>query len=221
MKINQKGFSPVEGLLTLVIVSLIGFVSWYVWDSSEKSGNSLKNAEKSSQSLAKSELERINSKPNLDDKHAVYSRFGVIFQYPKEWKVYDNQSSGDTAQILNFSSPDYKTHREPDRFSLIHDAGAVIGVDATEFPRKDVTAENYSSDKGLYLPKFDKNGRIVIINGNKVFQYDTPSTEIGSPDRKTTIFFRKDGTQIRVYINYAHDASIGCQNMSDLLRQWT
>jgi hypothetical protein len=32
MKNNQKGFSAVEGLLILVIVGLIGFIGWYVWD---------------------------------------------------------------------------------------------------------------------------------------------------------------------------------------------
>gem|GEM_PF-5416893 len=36
MKKNQHGFGAIEGLLLLVIVSLIGFVGWYVWQSKNK-----------------------------------------------------------------------------------------------------------------------------------------------------------------------------------------
>lgn len=35
MKTNQKGFSAIEGILVLVIVGLIGFVGWYVWQSNK------------------------------------------------------------------------------------------------------------------------------------------------------------------------------------------
>ncbi len=38
---NQKGFSPVEGLLIFVIVGLIGFVGWYVMDSKDTTNKQL------------------------------------------------------------------------------------------------------------------------------------------------------------------------------------
>ncbi len=35
MKRNQTGFTIIEGLLILIIIGLVSFVGWYVWDSSK------------------------------------------------------------------------------------------------------------------------------------------------------------------------------------------
>lgn len=40
MKLNTKGFSAVEGLLILIIVGIIGFAGWKVWDASRIRNNS-------------------------------------------------------------------------------------------------------------------------------------------------------------------------------------
>jgi hypothetical protein len=44
MKKNQKGFSHVEILLLIVIVGIIGFVSWYVWHSVGQADKNLNSA---------------------------------------------------------------------------------------------------------------------------------------------------------------------------------
>ncbi|MDB5163622.1 MAG: hypothetical protein JWS12_239 [Candidatus Saccharibacteria bacterium] len=51
-KINQKGFSAVEGLLILVIVSVIGFIGWYVWNSNKKTTTSYNNAAATNQAAS-------------------------------------------------------------------------------------------------------------------------------------------------------------------------
>lgn len=50
MKTNQKGFSTLEVILILVIVGLVGFVGWYVYDSSQKTNDTYTAASKSSSS---------------------------------------------------------------------------------------------------------------------------------------------------------------------------
>jgi hypothetical protein len=52
MKINEKGFSAVEGLLILIIVSIIGGAGWYVWNANNKAQDSLDNADASSSTSA-------------------------------------------------------------------------------------------------------------------------------------------------------------------------
>jgi predicted negative regulator of RcsB-dependent stress response len=48
MNKDQKGLALLESLLILVIVALIGFIGWYVWNSNKKTNVSLNNANKSS-----------------------------------------------------------------------------------------------------------------------------------------------------------------------------
>ena len=36
MKLGQKGFSVVEGLLILIVVSIVGFGGWYVWNQNQE-----------------------------------------------------------------------------------------------------------------------------------------------------------------------------------------
>lgn len=43
MKLNQKGFSVVEGLLIAAIVCIIGFTGWFVWHARNTSHNSTAN----------------------------------------------------------------------------------------------------------------------------------------------------------------------------------
>lgn len=44
MKTSQKGFATLEGLLILIIVGLIGFVGWYVYQSKNAADKSYSNA---------------------------------------------------------------------------------------------------------------------------------------------------------------------------------
>ncbi len=45
-KISQEGFSLPETLLIAVIVGVLGFVGWYVWNAKTKTNNSFNNATK-------------------------------------------------------------------------------------------------------------------------------------------------------------------------------
>lgn len=41
---NQRGFSAVEAILLLVILGLVGFVGWYVYDSGQKTSEDTKSS---------------------------------------------------------------------------------------------------------------------------------------------------------------------------------
>ncbi|HSW78416.1 MAG TPA: hypothetical protein VLF88_00140 [Candidatus Babeliales bacterium] len=50
MKINQKGFGAVEGILVLIIVGLLCFIGWYVYDTKNKTDQTLETVDKTSNS---------------------------------------------------------------------------------------------------------------------------------------------------------------------------
>ena len=87
MKNNQKGFSGVEGLLTLVIVGLIAFVGWYVWSTNSKSNQTLTNANKTSESTTAS--------PKIPLGWTSYENksLGISFAYPKNWSFKDKSTT--------------------------------------------------------------------------------------------------------------------------------
>jgi Tfp pilus assembly protein PilE len=69
MKNNQKGFGVIEGFLILVIVGLLVFVGWYVW-------NSKNNADKN-----------LNAASTLSNTQTVTKKTDTQNTQPKENKV--------------------------------------------------------------------------------------------------------------------------------------
>jgi hypothetical protein len=44
VKLNQRGFTLIEGLLLAIFLTLIGFTGWYVWDSNNKTDKATDSA---------------------------------------------------------------------------------------------------------------------------------------------------------------------------------
>jgi hypothetical protein len=74
MKINQKGFGAVEGLLVLILISILGFTGYYVYHSQKSSDSSYKNAANVSSSTP-------TSSANASKKF-VFKELGVEFDSP-------------------------------------------------------------------------------------------------------------------------------------------
>jgi hypothetical protein len=105
MKINQKGFGAVEGLLILILVSILGFTGYYVYHSRNNATSTYNNAASTGTNVS-------NSPQNLKkytDSSGTYS-----FSYPENWAVSEKPYSGDflsdsvsgkNVQIVPESSP--------------------------------------------------------------------------------------------------------------------
>lgn len=77
MKNNQKGFSTVELVLVLIIVGLVGFIGWYVWDTKKDTDNESSTTQTSTSTASNGNL----SKTYTDAKD------GTKFSYPEDWKL--------------------------------------------------------------------------------------------------------------------------------------
>lgn len=97
-KLNNKGFSVVEGLLILVVIGIIGGAGYYVWNKNSKSEKS--NEPSSSVSI----------KPSSDSFDKTFTsplnNFSVM--YPSEWKLSEGKTksidSGDASKA-SLTSP--------------------------------------------------------------------------------------------------------------------
>ncbi len=82
---DHKGFSVVEALLILIIVGLLGFISWHIWDTKNKTG---KNLNTSIQTEIKSDVQKD---PTASWK-AYSSKEGQFsLKYPSTWKEPSNK----------------------------------------------------------------------------------------------------------------------------------
>lgn len=82
MKLNQKGFSPIEGLLILIIVGIIGFVGYFVYNANqqepEESTSTIQRAPKN-ESAGKEAIQ----KPEVPDL-IEYEGDGVVINKPED-----------------------------------------------------------------------------------------------------------------------------------------
>jgi hypothetical protein len=100
---NQKGFSAIEGILILVIIGVVGFVGWYVRDSSKKSSSSYISANAVSENTNSPK----NNSPAPKSSTKKYSDEFASFEYPSSWKVKrdDNDAIPGSKQLV-LTSPE-------------------------------------------------------------------------------------------------------------------
>lgn len=91
---NNKGFSVVEGLLILIIVGILGFTGWYVYDARNKTTDSLVNADAANSSVRPQES-------TFKAKAPKYT-----FTAPSGWKTTESYPDNHTGSIV-VKSPDY------------------------------------------------------------------------------------------------------------------
>ncbi|HKR82409.1 MAG TPA: hypothetical protein VJR27_05445 [Candidatus Saccharimonadales bacterium] len=94
-KDSEKGFSLLEGLLFLIVVIIIGFIGWYVWQAKQKTSISIgsKTTEKS---------------PPVIMKQYVNDEYGFKFEYPETWKLVvnmDDLGRGHQEGTITITSP--------------------------------------------------------------------------------------------------------------------
>lgn len=83
-KLHEKGFSAVEAMLLLVIVSLVGFVGWYVWQKQSTQKHDLGSSQSANIEPAKSNTDSGNtgSQEVHDIGTIIYRDDGVVVYFP-------------------------------------------------------------------------------------------------------------------------------------------
>lgn len=81
MKVNQKGFSAVEILVTVVVVGLLGAVGWLVYDRQKSNTSETSNTLASTQK--KEEVPKQNTKKtDFNEGYVVVKEWGLRFKTP-------------------------------------------------------------------------------------------------------------------------------------------
>lgn len=96
---NTLGFSVVEALLLLVIISVLGFTGWYVYHARQTSD---KNYAVAGKDLAATSNTSTNTQAGL----SVYTlpSVGASFSYPSSWGSLDTSPNGVTLESSDFQS---------------------------------------------------------------------------------------------------------------------
>lgn len=94
MKRNENGFSLIESLLVLIIIGLIAFVGWYVWQSKHKTDKLLTTPSSS----VTAPVKKSKTKSSAADKYAGWKTYTLKYEkasikYPADWTISEQSSS--------------------------------------------------------------------------------------------------------------------------------
>jgi hypothetical protein len=110
-KSYQSGFAAIEAVLVLVIVGILSFTGWFVWNAKQNADTSLENADKanSSESTKKTAAkDEVDSKTGLTTFKSASGVFAV--QYPSNWvKPQNPEACGDYLSMALETGPDAKS----------------------------------------------------------------------------------------------------------------
>ncbi len=83
MKIDQSGFSAVEGLLIVIVLGIIGGTGWYVYNSQQED----KPVQQAEVTNSQPKPEEITTKVKDTAKTYTNLEFKFSVQYPDDWEV--------------------------------------------------------------------------------------------------------------------------------------
>jgi prepilin-type N-terminal cleavage/methylation domain-containing protein len=152
---NQNGFSLIEILLVLILVSVIGFTGFYVY--SQKGSNS-----KDADASAAGKNAATNSEPQSD--HLEYKDpKGFSLQYPKDWKfVAKGTKTQDKDSGMNeFSSNQFLPSADYPKILLNHQI-AFSSFESTSTP-SELIQNQFNNKVGNAIKVSSKETK---INGN-------------------------------------------------------
>ncbi len=154
MKHRQYGFSAVEIILVIIVVGLLGFGGWYVWQANN-------------QQLTTSTSQNTTADPYADWK--AYSKGSLTFKYPADWTLTEI-GPGPQLKSGNYASTGLQ--------SITVTKGASISVTNPGAAQTTITAENYNTSSAWSAS--NSNFKVVTINGKKAAQYNVSSDIINT-----------------------------------------
>lgn len=91
--IKQKGFSAIEVIIIVVVIGLIGFGGWWVYQANNKPQTS--DSTTNNQGQSNEESANLTQYSNTD--------LGIAFAYPKEWGNVTTEPGAPSGILLSFS----------------------------------------------------------------------------------------------------------------------
>lgn len=119
MKINQKGFTLVETLLVVLVLAVIGFGGYYVWQNQNENNDAKANSTEAT--VTKTESKKNNTDPYQGWKSYTLPYEKLSFKYPSDWAISNENAKGrDVVRI-----------KSSDNFTVIIQVGVQAGGDLT------------------------------------------------------------------------------------------
>lgn|GEM_PF-6254227 len=86
-RLNQSGFSAIEGLLILIIVAIIGFVGYFVWHAKKNADQQYDSASKIASSSVTENSQKNTQPSTSSEKLYTLVDSHVSFKLPSDWEV--------------------------------------------------------------------------------------------------------------------------------------
>lgn len=196
---RQLGFGAVEVILILIIIGLVGFVGWRVYEAQKQTVTPQPTT---------NHTEPPPSEAPVQDKYAAYTDpdFGYTFEYPKDWKTSDEMAS-------RFESPESSTEysitiESKDRTTTPEDIGygylaSGAQLYASVEPTTLATPEAFFNRNG-FLPAVAKDKKEVALDNSPGLSY---RVSYESTNTLVTMTIR-DGRVYSVILMYADEAAL-------------
>jgi prepilin-type N-terminal cleavage/methylation domain-containing protein len=181
MKQDQKGFTLVETLLVLILITLVSFVGWYVWHS---------NKNTSAASQVNQQKQAISTVS--ESKTYSNSELAFTFKYPSSWSTLDTTTDYGFYSV-RLRAPG--TVVESCQGECIKAGAQILLV------RNKVSNKSYSGQLVLMdsIAKFKSanaqylsNEKDIDINGVDVLEYDGNQASIGGTNLHGVQFYKND-----------------------------
>jgi len=192
---HQNGFGIIELIISIVVLGVIAFIGWRVYESQNSSPKTSTQNEEQSQS------------PASEEKYAKYTdtEFGYQFEYPNTWKTSDEAAKmfespeSPTQYSTTVESQDLETSNEGIGYHLTKGAQMYVSVEPTTF----ATPEAFFNRNG-FLPAVAKDKKDVTIDGVAGLSYRF-SYEASNQLSNIVV---KDGKLYSLILSYSDEAAL-------------
>lgn len=204
MNINQKGFSAVEALLIVVIIVVLGGVSWYVYDSQKKTNQAL---DKTTQ--AQNDPQKTEPKPKATEPPKDEATNWLLYEPPGKqyklrladgWKVRRAESTDNGASFWSYTS-------------LTLRPGVVAQVEVSEGGRGGPFPLSllYNREDSFNYKRGSKIGAFTTKSGLEGEKYEFVQTEenaghdLAEGAKEVRYYFKKDAKNVVIIATQEFD----------------